>query len=143
MKTMQNRLLRWVLFLAVALAVPVQGVAAVAAGQCMAFGHHDGGMAAAHDAPNNGHEGGPGHQGHGDGDAYGSPGHESHQAPQQDDGASADHCAPCVACCAAAAISPSFQPLDPHSGTEFLVEATGTPFSGIAPESLDRPPLAL
>jgi hypothetical protein len=143
MKTMHNRLLRWVLFLAVALAVPVQGFAAVVAGQCMAFGHHEGGMAAAHGAQDSGHEGGHGHQGHGDGHASSSPGHESHEAPQQDDGASADHCAPCVACCAAAAISSPFPPFVPDSVKSPLVEAKGTSYSGTAPESLDRPPLAL
>jgi hypothetical protein len=141
------RLVRLLLVLAVALAVPLQGFAAVAAGQCMAFGHHEGGMAAAH----GGVDGHASQQSHADGHESPAGGHESHHQSQdshhgaqaQDTDSAGEHCAPCVACCAAAAISPSFQPLVPDSGTEFLVDAAGTSFSGIAPESLDRPPLAL
>jgi len=64
---------RWLVVIALALGVPLQGFAAVTAGLCMALEHHDARHVAAHD-----------------------PGHA--------------HCAPCVACCVAAAIS-SFTPV--------------------------------
>jgi hypothetical protein len=141
------RLVRLLLVLAVALAVPLQGFAAVAAGQCMAFGHHEGGMAAAH----GGDAGHATHESHADGHESHADGHESHHQPQdshhgpqaQDSDSAGEHCAPCVACCAAAAISSSFQPFVPDSVKSPLVEATGTSYSGIAPGSLDRPPLFL
>lgn len=42
---MARRLLRLVLVLAIALAVPLQGFAAASAGVCMSLGHHQGGDA--------------------------------------------------------------------------------------------------
>ena len=107
-------LLRILILALVVLAVPAQGFAAVSGGICMELGHHGDGLAA-HDH---------------DGD--GSSGKHS------DDG----HCAPCAACCAGAVIS-AFPPL-------FIAERAAIPlvaaplvlFHTVAPDRLDRPPLA-
>lgn len=118
--------LRLLLALVLAFAVPLQGFAAAAAGMCMQLGHHGAADAVhSHDA---------------DGDA-GAHDHHGHDAGQAQD--SAPHCAPCVACCAAAAISESV-PLVIADERADAVNAAGPPaFLGIPPESLDRPPLAL
>jgi hypothetical protein len=115
-----------ILFIAlVAIVVPVQGMAAVAAGQCMAFGHHDAGATHEHDAA---HESGD-HSAH------------SHaEASDEDDGS---HCGPCTACCASASIAAA-------NDLAFLPSASMAPYVfwqfppfGDRPNALDRPPLAL
>ena len=114
------------------LAIPVQGFAAVSAGICMAFGHH-GDAAAAHD--------------------HGTAAEQEH-----DHGATANHhdddgvgnkasddsrCAPCVSCCAATAIA-SYPPFPlPGEAASPLVQAPTASLDGVAPQLLDRPPLAL
>ena len=75
---------------ALALAIPLQGAAAVTAGICMAIGHHD---AAGAPAPHD----------HGAEDGH----HADHSMPGDDGGSDSAHCAPCVACCAAASIAPA------------------------------------
>jgi hypothetical protein len=104
----------------VALVVPLQGMASVMAGQCMAFGHHDA-PAMDHDA------------------------HASHDGHEQDshDNSDGNHCGPCAACCASVAMT----------GTEPLViepDTFSAPYAFVpqppvrlAPDELDRPPLAL
>jgi hypothetical protein len=71
--------------LLLALAIPVQGIAAVVKAQCMSVGHH----------PDTGHHEQQGHA-H---DGAGGDGHT--KAPAQ------PNCGPCAACCAAAAAAAS------------------------------------
>src|SRR5712691_871034 len=130
---MRSRLSRILVALALALAVPIQGMAAATAGLCMALGHHDAGVAASHD-----HATGAGaHHAHGD-DSGADRGHEV-----SDNSPGGAHCPPCVACCAAAAISSFRGIFIPEPPTASVIAAPGLSFSGIPPERLDRPPLAL
>jgi hypothetical protein len=113
--------------LALALAVPIQGMATAMARLCMALGHHDAAVAASHD-----HATGSGaHHAHGD------------ASVADDNSPGGAHCPPCIACCAAAAISsfPRIFLAEPPAMS--VIAAPGLSFSGIPPERLDRPPLAL
>ena len=116
---MSANVLRLLLAFALALAVPLQGFAAVAGGICMANEHNDG-------AP---------HSHDGDG---ATQAHDSEQAPD-----SSAHCPPCVACCAAAAISSPAALIIADTGTDTVSAATPASFAGIQLDTLDRPPLAL
>jgi hypothetical protein len=65
-----------------------------------------------------------------------------HGSTQGDEsGPGGAHCPPCIACCAAAAIS-SFSPaiIEKHAASSVMA-LVPVSFSGIAPETLDRPPL--
>jgi hypothetical protein len=115
------------------LIVPLQGMAAVAAGQCMAFGHHeesDTRQGHAHDSANDhGHAA----QAHDHGET----------TPPADEGANNAHCGPCTACCATASIAapislslPSFA-----SNTKYLFLQSSPP--AVELRGVDRPPLAL
>lgn len=120
------RLKRLLLLSLIALALPVQGFAAVKSGICMTFGHHDEpATAAIHDAP-------VAHD------------HGSLAQSDMDPGESSAHCGPCVACCGAAAfIAPAAVPGADLPAT-FHVRAQ--PFAepdSVLPAALDRPPLAL
>jgi hypothetical protein len=110
---MPKRLFRLVLLLLATLTVPVQGIAAVSSGICMALGHHSGGAPAHH----------------------------------HDDGKGTDkkdtHCPPCVSCCAAAAIASFHRTFSPERPGSWVAIALPAPFSGVPPDTLDRPPLAL
>lgn len=118
---------RLLLLFLIALAVPVQGFAALESGICMAFGHHDAPASSAiHDAAVAHDHGAP---------VY------AHDA---DPGESSVHCGSCVACCGAAA-----------SNAPAMVSGAGLPATGrirvhpdaapgsVPPAALDRPPLAL
>lgn len=121
------RLKRLLLLFLIALAVPVQGFAAVKSGICMTFGHHDAPASAAiHDAAVTHDHGAPA------------------QAQEPDAGESSAHCGPCVACCGAAAFIAPAAVLRAHLPTIFHVRAH--PFAepdSVSPAALDRPPLAL
>jgi hypothetical protein len=122
-----RKLGRLLLVLAIALAVPAQGAAAVSARMCMAFGHHEASLAQAQSAE---------HAHHAD---EAAPAGHSHS----DTANGAGHCAPCVSCCAAASISTAaavFSQLPPDR--EIAVHAATTP-PEFHPDRLDRPPLAL
>ena len=130
---MPVRLPQLLIVMLLALTVPIQGFAAVAAGVCMALGHHEGGTpseAASHDA----------HQhDHGAGGAQTQGDHSSGDSK----GTADSHCPPCVSCCAAAAIT-SFPPLAlPERPAGLAVPTLPPLFSGVTLENLDRPPLAL
>lgn len=128
---MTIKLARLLLALAISIAVPAQGLAAVSARMCMAVGHHEASAAQARSAEHAYHA----HQA--DGDA--APAEHAHS----DTGKSAGHCAPCVSCCAAASISTAsaiYSQLPPDSGV--AVDALSTP-PEFHPDRLDRPPLAL
>lgn len=129
---MPKKLLRLLLVLAIALAVPVQGVAAVAAGLCMELGHHQNGQASAHD-----HSAGQAH------DVHKSPSAGGDSKPAGDKSADGSHCPPCVSCCAAAVIAPAAHISIPDSFPAAAITATQYSIAGVLPEKLDRPPLAL
>ena len=115
---------RLLVALVLALAIPLQGMASVTAGVCMAMGHHDAGMPASHD---HGHD-------------------ADHSAPHDHDTDGSDssaHCAPCVACCAAASIAPAASLTLPEAAPAAALAALIPLHSGFLPEELDRPPLAL
>jgi hypothetical protein len=112
------------------LAVPLQGMASVAAGQCMTLGHHQ-------DAGGHGH-------GHDNGEAHEHDAHSHADAgnPADDSGTNA-HCGPCTACCASASIAPpalvsiaSGPTTTQYALLQFL------PF-GVEPDGVYRPPLPL
>lgn len=117
---------RLLISLLLALAIPVQAIAGIAAGICTTFGHHDHGSAALHD-----------HAGDEDGAVH-------HHGDEPSDQTTGDaHCPPCAACCTTTAISSSVLTLlpDGHAAGEIAVRLPS--FSGIQPDGLDRPPLAL
>jgi len=129
---MPERILSRLLVVALlALAIPVQGMAAVAAAQCMGFGHHQDTGAAGHS-----HDGGE--------DAGQADHAHSHDAAAgNDESGNQAHCGPCTACCASASMV----------GTAMLplpLTASHAPyaFSQFQPPSVqlagpDRPPLSL
>lgn len=124
--------LRLLVAFALALAIPLQGAAAVTAGICMAIGHHDAaGTPAQHD--------------HGAKDGHGvKDGHPAdHSMPGDEGGSDSAHCAPCVACCAAASIAPATQVFMLQDSPAAAVAAVQYLHPGFLPEKLDRPPLAL
>ncbi len=116
---MPIKFLRLLVALALVFAIPMQGMASVTAGVCMAIGHHDTGAPASHD---HGHD-------------------ADHSAPHEDD--SASHCAPCVACCAAASIAPALQVFVPQESPPAAFATLPFLPAGFLPEKLDRPPLAV
>jgi hypothetical protein len=59
-----------------------------------------------------------------------------------DDPAGAANCAPCVACCASAAISGSGGIALPEEGAVAVMVADTPSLAGIQPDALERPPLA-
>jgi len=130
---MPSRFSRTLIALTLALAVPIQGAAAAAAGLCMALGHHDAGVAASHDHATD----------HGVRHAHGDETGAGHSHEISDNSLDNAHCPPCVACCAAAVISSFPGIFVPEPPAASVIAAPGLSFSGIQPERLDRPPLAL
>jgi len=126
---MPNRLLRLVVVALLTVMVPLQGMAAVAAGQCMAMGHHQdaGGPDPAHS-----HDAADEHDA-----SHHAAGHDGH-----DDGKSS-HCGPCAACCASATIAGSgnLPILAAPANTKHVFSQF--PPRGFQPHGIDRPPLAL
>lgn len=114
----------------VALVVPIQGMASVAAGQCMALGHHQ-------DAGDNGH-------GHDDGDGHdhGAQSHADNGKHAEENGANA-HCGPCAACCASVSIAPlsDVSILPPSTIAQYVF--LQFPPIGVEPDGVYRPPLPL
>ncbi len=126
------RLTRLLIAFALALTIPLQGLAAVTAGLCMGMGHHQADMSApAHEAP--AHD-------HGADDSHADHSHDQQEDSSSDDGA---HCAPCVACCAAAHLAPADRVdlLELSPAAAIAVLRPGS--AGFLPEQLDRPPLVL
>lgn len=114
---MPKRTIRLLIALIVAIVVPLQGLAAAKGDLCMGVGPHH-----SHDA--------------GAGENHQQDGHD-------DDGQGSAHCPPCVACCAAAAASASSAVLTADDGADRSIASSPLPISGIQPDTLDRPPLAL
>jgi hypothetical protein len=128
---MRIKLVRMLVALAMTLMVPLQGVAGVSAGLCMALGDHQGTTTA--------HDHGTAHEHHSDASASGQ--HEHGMGTENPAGEA--HCPPCVACCAAAAISSFSQVSIPEAAAGCAIAVIPPSFSGVQPETLDRPPLAL
>jgi ABC-type Zn2+ transport system substrate-binding protein/surface adhesin len=134
---MRIKLVRMLVALAMTLMVPLQGVAGVSAGLCMALGDHQG-TTTAHDHGSD-HDHGTAHEHHSDASASGQ--HEHGMGTENPAGEA--HCPPCVACCAAAAISSFSQVSIPEAAAGSAIAVIPPSFSGVQPETLDRPPLAL
>lgn len=132
---MLRNLTRFLVALAIALAVPAQGYAAVAAGLCMALGHHQDTQAGANERGTHDHA------------AASASDHSA--AAAHDDGDKSEkshdkaHCPPCVSCCAAATIAPAAGIGVPEIPPVAAVPSAPYSLAGILPEKLDRPPLAL
>ena len=116
---MQLSVRHYLLALALVLAIPVQGFAAVTAGLCVGHGQHG--------AEKHAHEG----------DMGAHPQHDHDSAPPS------THCAPCVACCTAAAIAPLAPLRFVDERADLVVAGEPPSLVGVALETLDRPPLAL
>lgn len=113
----------------IALVVPLQGMASVMAGQCMAFGHHEAPMSHAAD----GHEGHDSHDGHG--------GHDGHGDEPE---SKSPHCGPCAACCGSASMAAPSLPIGAVSTpADAPYVFASLPPARFPPGELDRPPLAL
>jgi len=124
---MRRRLFRILAVALLALAVPVQGLAAASAALCMAVGGHDGqdhAAAAHHHDP-------------------AAPAHDHGQASSEGQQSGNAHCPPCVSCCAAAAIAPTAKIELPEAPPVAAIAATQYWIAGVLPDQLDRPPLAL
>lgn len=125
---MLKKLTRLLPFLLLAIAMPLNGLAAASAGVCMALGHHDSAPAAKHSHPAD--VAAPGHE------------HMTTDAPLSEE-SSDSHCGPCLACCAASSIVARLVVPDPVAspgGVELPPHAASLRF---LPDALDRPPLTL
>jgi hypothetical protein len=121
---MSNAVARLAIAMLVALVIPVHATAGAVADLCMVLGHHGGGAAAEHDATAHSHQ---------------SDGRGGSQVDGHDGGA----CASCAACCGTAAISGlQVRPIEPF-GSYPPTSKLPSGLSGLLPERLDRPPLAL
>jgi hypothetical protein len=128
------KLARVLLVALVTLVVPLQGMAAVAAGQCMALGHHDDPAGhASHGHAQHGHDG---HD-----SATHSHSDEGDSMAEEDQGGA--HCGPCTACCASATIAAANDLSIPASPSSAPYVFWQFPPFGDRPDNLDRPPLAL
>jgi hypothetical protein len=130
------KILRLLVVVVVALMVPVQGMAAATAGLCTALGHLGAGASMANDSGLD-HDHELNH--HHDDSTASHHHHDRDSGAQNKDDA---HCPPCVSCCAAAAISSFTQVFTPEAGAARAMAAIPLSFSGIPPQTLDRPPLA-
>jgi hypothetical protein len=132
---MRLRLVR-LLAVVVALVVPLQGMAVVVAGQCMAFGHHE--ATAGHDSD------GQAPDGEEEGHDHAAHSHAHDTAAQSDEsGGNGPHCGPCSACCASASISGPAGVSILSSPSNATYVFSQFPPIGVQPDGLDRPPLAL
>jgi hypothetical protein len=118
MTAMPRDIRRFIAALLIALALPIQGMAAVSAGVCMGAGGHDSG---------HGHE---------------ATAHDHHAAQGEGEESSEAHCPPCVSCCAAAFIAPSLQIAFPEAVPVAAIAAPQHWIAGAPPDNPDRPPLS-
>src|SRR5262245_37882500 len=132
MRSMPAALIRF-LALALLVAIPVQGMASVVAGQCMTFAHHEDGGRQDHAHA----------QDSADGHDHAAHSHSDGTAAQPVDEGTSAHCGPCTACCASASISSSaaLSILSSPSNASYVFSQF--PPLGFQPHGLDRPPLAL
>ena len=139
---MPRTFLRLIAVALLALAVPLQGMAAVIAAECMAFGHHQNAAgedaAAVHYADEHAHDGAGGHD-------HATHSHaDTGKSKPAGEGGKKSHCGPCTACCASASIA------GPVGGLVLLAAASEAVYAfsqvpppAFEPDGLDRPPLAL
>lgn len=129
---MPQAVLKLFLLLALAVAVPAQGISAVTAGFCMAMGHHQAqgtDVRHAHAAPD--HD------------------HAAMEAEAADDSSSSHkpagsgYCPPCVSCCAVTAIASTPHLALPDAPPAAAIAVSHDSVAGFLPERLDRPPLVL
>ena len=113
-----------------ALTIPVQGMAAVTVGQCVAFEHQDG---AGHEPHEHKADGAGGHD-------HAAQSHDGYGSKQDGD---TSHCGPCTACCASASIAGPAGLAIPTSASNALYVFSQFPPLGVQPGGVDRPPLAL
>ena len=125
---MRRSTFRLLISLLLALTIPVQTIAAVAADICWSLGeqHH---ATTVHD--------------HAAGQDHGSAAGHHHGDEPSDQTAGNAHCPPCAACCTTTAISSSVPVLLPDGAAAGEIAVRLPSFSGIQPDGLDRPPLAL
>lgn len=134
-RAMPKAVLKLLMLLVLAVAVPAQGIAAVTAAFCMAMGHHQGKVAgAAVENTDGGHD----HAAMMAGQPQ-TPG----DSPAPEKQAAKHQCPPCVSCCAVGAIAPEPQVALPDAPPGAAIAALDYAVSGVLPERLDRPPLAL
>jgi hypothetical protein len=131
---MPSRLIR-LLAIAIALAVPIQGMAVITAGLCMTLEHHQGAPA------QDGHAQG-GHDGH-DKAAHSHSDEAGNNAEGDEGKDQGTHCGPCTACCASASIAGPAGLSIPSSPSNAAYAFSQFPPLGVQPDGLDRPPLAL
>jgi hypothetical protein len=119
------------------LIVPLQGMAAVVAGQCMVLGHHQDGGAGSVQDQTHGHHAGGGHGAdHAQADGHGA-------VPDDHESGKESHCGPCTACCASASIAGTVALPNPPAPAHAKYAFLQLPPRGVQPLGLDRPPLAL
>jgi hypothetical protein len=121
---MPRRLFRVLVAVLLGVTVPVQGLTAVEAGLCMAMSE---------DGQDHTHEGGS----HDHGGA--APAHDHGQPPAGNQDSGNAHCPPC----ATAAIAPTAKIALPDTPPVAAIAAPQSWISGVVPDDLDRPPLAL
>jgi len=128
---MPKSFLRFLVVTLLAVMIPLQGAAAVAAGQCMSLGHH--------------HDASPGHS-HDSDDSHDHAGHshaDDGMAQDGDERSQNAHCGPCAACCASASIAgPARLSILSTPSSAKHVFSQFTPPS-VQLDALDRPPLSL
>lgn len=127
---MRVKLVR-LLALAIALALPIQGVAAITAGLCMAFGEHHGAVS--------GHDDAVDHSTH----AHTHADEADSQAHGDEGSGNGSHCGPCAACCASASIAGPAKISISASASNAPYVLAQFPPPGVQPGGLYRPPLAL
>lgn len=126
-----TRIARLLTILVTALAVPLQGAAAVSAAQCVVLGHQ--GMA---DGQLLDHSGG-GHESalHGHSSGHSHPGDGTKRGGQ--------HRGPCVGCCASVSIAASIAVVPLLVPAVAVAEISYRSYLSAPPDQLDRPPSAL
>src|SRR5688500_6414786 len=131
--SMPRTLFRLLAVALLALAIPTQGLAAVATGQCMALQHH---QDAGHDSHGEAHGGQDGHD-------HATHSHSDASAHNADHESAGSHCGPCTACCASASITGPAGITIPPSPSNATYLFSQLPPIGVQPDGLYRPPLAL
>jgi hypothetical protein len=107
-----------------ALTIPIQGLAAVKAGVCMAMGAHD-----------DHHRSAVAH-------AHGAYAHDHEESSSEGSHAGNGHCPPCVSCCAAAVIAPTTKVSLAEAAPFAAITAPQYWIAGVLPDNPERPPLA-
>lgn len=131
---MPKAFFRFLAVLLLAITIPLQGMAAVTAAQCMAVGHHQDGAGQDNDAHDQA-----------EADGHDQPTHahsDAGDAKQSDDGKQSP-CGPCTACCASASIAGPARLSILTSPSNVAYVFSQLPPPGAPLEGLDRPPLAL